>query len=133
MRKISAKKYAVSLYETVRGVKEDQLPIILENFIKLLIKNNDLSKANKVINAFNDYAKEKEGILDVEVKTAKPLENVDKDKIIEYLQKSFNKKIILDEKTDKKLIGGVVLSYKDTVIDGSIKKRLEILKESLMG
>jgi F-type H+-transporting ATPase subunit delta len=132
MRKISAKKYAISLYEATLGVKEPGLPVMMDNFVKLLIKNNAFSQAPKIMVAFDEYAKEKEGILDVEARSAKPLAQTEKEKVIHHLQTALNKKIHLKEIVDHKLIGGIVLHYQDTVIDGSIKKRLEVLKENLI-
>jgi len=129
MRKISPKKYAISLYEATLGIKESELPLMMDNFVKLLIKNNALSQAPKIMAAFDEYAKGREGILDVEAKSAKPLAQAEKESIIHHLQAALNKKIHLKEKVEPELIGGVVLSYQDTVIDGSIRRRLHVLKD----
>jgi len=132
MRKISAKKYAISLYEATLGVKEPELPARMDNFVKLLIKNNALSQAPKIMAAFDEYAKEREGILDVEVKSAKLLAQAEKEKVIHHLQTALNKKIHLKEIVDHKLIGGIVLYYQDNVIDGSIQRRLRVLRDNLI-
>lgn len=132
MRKISAKKYAISLYEATLGVKEPELPGMMDNFVKLLIKNNAFSQAPKIMAAFDEYAKGREGILDVEARSAKPLNQTEKERVIHHLQTALNKKIHLKEIVDHKLIGGIVLHYQDTVIDGSIKRRLQVLKDNLI-
>lgn len=131
MRKISVKKYAISLYEIV---KEGKVGIsqTIDNFVKLLIKNNDLSRVDKIIEAFDEYAKEQEGMIEVEAKTARVLDKKDRESIVENLEKTLNKKVSLKEEQDKELIGGIVLKYKDTVVDGSIKKKLESLNNQLI-
>lgn len=133
MRRISPKKYAISLYEATLGVKEPGLPAMMDNFVKLLIKNNALSQSSKIMAAFDDYAKEREGIMDVEAKSAKPLNQMEKERVTHHLQTALNKKIHLKEIVDHKLIGGIVLHYRDTVIDGSIQRRLQVLRENLIG
>ena len=50
----------------------------------------------------------------------------------ERLQKKFSKKIVLSCKVDKSLIGGVTISVGDYVVDGSIRRNLEVLKNSIL-
>lgn len=48
------------------------------------------------------------------------------------LEKSTGKKIVLSQKQDPSLIGGVVTRIGDTVIDGSVRARLAGFRESLL-
>lgn len=40
------------------------------------------------------------------------------------------KNVVMSEKLDKSIMGGIVVDYGDTRMDGSVKTRLEGLKES---
>ena len=42
-------------------------------------------------------------------------------------------KIVLVEKVDKSLMGGIVLRYSDTEIDGSVRTRLDDIKAQIDG
>ena len=48
------------------------------------------------------------------------------------LEKKFNKKVVLSCIVDKTLIGGATIIIGDYVIDGSIKRSLELLKNSIL-
>jgi len=131
MRKITPKKYAISLYESLKDVPKDQMTIIIKSFMAVLIRNKDLKKANKIIKTFREYYNQSEGIQEVQISTAGTLDDQVKSKILKLLTSIMNKKIELRETVDKDLMGGMVLKYGDNVVDGSIKKRIELLAESL--
>jgi F-type H+-transporting ATPase subunit delta len=78
-------------------------------------------------NLYNDYA----GILEVTVTTAFELDKDQLDKVIQQFSKSVGKEIKPTIKVDKTLMGGLTLKYRDTVIDGSVKNKLEQLTHSL--
>ena len=50
-----------------------------------------------------------------------------------YKRQVYNKKIILEEKTDSSLIGGMKVSYNGTLLDGTVKTRLETLQKQIKG
>jgi len=131
MKKISPRKYAISLYESLKDVEKDKMPEVIKSFVALLVRNKDLKKADKIIKAFRQYLCEQENILEVSVVAAKPLDDFVKQNIVNQLKSSLNKKIELKEKQDASLIGGAVLKYGDVVVDGSVKRRIELLAESL--
>ena len=131
MQKITPKQYAISLYESVRDVDKEKIPQLIESFVSLIAKNKDLKKADKIIKAFRKYLCEQENIIEVAVVAAKPLDDQVRQKIIDQLKSSLNKTVELKEEQDTSLIGGAVLKYGDVVVDGSIKRRVELLTDSL--
>jgi len=131
MKHIPPTKYAISLYESLKDVPQDKIPELIKGFVSLLVKNKDISKANKIFKVFKEYYNERENILEVTASTALPLDNSDKKSIIDILKKSFNKEIELTDDVDEKLIGGIVLKYGDFISDGSVKKQIDLLAESL--
>lgn len=66
-----------------------------------------------------------------EVRSATPLDADQRTQLAEALAKNTGKKIELKVLVDPSLIGGVVAKVGDTVIDGSVKRRLEQLKEQV--
>jgi F-type H+-transporting ATPase subunit delta len=66
-----------------------------------------------------------------EVRTAIPLDDAHKSKLAEALEKATGKTIQLKVVVDPSVIGGVVARVGDQVIDGSIRKRLELAKERM--
>ena len=103
----------------------------LTNFIKLLVVKHK-------IYLFKDIANEiKKGInfeLDVYegfIYSTEPLENSKITEISQVISKKIGKKVELKNKLDERLIGGVKVVVHDHVFDGSIKYKLETLKEQL--
>ena len=74
---------------------------------------------------------EYKGILDVEVVSANPLSDELKESLKNKLSKKLDKTIILNEKIDKDIIGGIVLFINGKMIDLSVKNELNQIKRQL--
>lgn len=66
-----------------------------------------------------------------EVRSAVPLDDAQQEKLAAALSKATNKNVTVKVIVDPAIIGGVVAKVGDTVIDGSIKRRLDQLKEQV--
>jgi F-type H+-transporting ATPase subunit delta len=66
-----------------------------------------------------------------EVRTAFPIDEEHRQKLAEALSKATGKHVSVKVIIDPSVLGGVVARVGDTVIDGSIRHRLEQLRESL--
>lgn len=66
-----------------------------------------------------------------EVRSAVPLEEDQKQQLADALSKATGKKVTVKALVDPSVIGGVVAKVGDTVIDGTIRRRLEQLKEQV--
>jgi F-type H+-transporting ATPase subunit delta len=130
--KISARQYAQSLYESVANRPEKEVRAILKNFVEILGRGRELSKAPAIIERFKEvWAKEK-GELAAELFSARELGPTIRELVIDYIkEKTGAKKINLQEKIKPELIGGFVLHYNDKIIDGSLKNSLEILRNKI--
>ena len=132
MKKISAKKYAVSLYEVVEGANKDKVKEATENLLKVLIKNKSLKLVNKVMAEFDKYSKEQAGIKEATVITASPLSATLKKELQDQLKKVCQaEKIKLTEEIDENLIAGAVIKISDEILDASTRTRLQLLRHNL--
>src|SRR3989344_8082578 len=98
--KISNRQFAEALYELTIGLVEKDLDVTLETFVKFLSKNKRLKQSNNIIVEFEKITKKKQGIIEIEITSARKL---DKD-IIEKIKESFAKKVEAVEKIDGSLI-----------------------------
>lgn len=127
--KITVKQYARSLYELVDGKGKAEVKEVITNFINLLAKNRDLNKAEEILNELEKFWAEADGELKAEITSARELGKDAKKLVIDYLKdKTKSEKIVLEEKIDKKILGGFILRYEGKIIDGSLKNNLENLK-----
>jgi F-type H+-transporting ATPase subunit delta len=72
------------------------------------------------------------GIVRAEVITAAPLSDEYYSRLQAQLEKMTGKKVVLDKRQDESIIAGVVTRIGDTVYDGSLKSRLQEIKNNLL-
>ena len=66
-----------------------------------------------------------------EVRTAVPLDAGHRDRLAEALERATGRKVELKVVVDPTVVGGVVAKVGDQVIDGSVRRRLELARERL--
>lgn len=126
--KITPKQYAISLYETTKNAPKDEVPKLAANFVKLLQLNNSLSMADKIIDEYYRYYRKQKGISKIKITSSEKLPA----EAINNIVKHFSNQIEMEENVDERLIGGVTIEIDDNVlIDGSVRKKLEILKKNI--
>ncbi len=111
---------------------KDKVEMFLYVFLNMLIDKNRFYLIPVINQIIKEKAKELANILEVETVTSITLYDDIKKALTEKLNKLLNKKIELKTTTADDIIGGVVLKYKDKVIDGSIKTKLEKIEKQLI-
>ena len=120
------------------GEKEDIIDNIykgndnVKNFLKIIVRNR---RTNYIIKIFNEFVKkcnELLGIKDGIVYSIRRLSVDEIDQIEKGVSKSLGCGVELENVVDEKLIGGIKVLVEDKIFDGSIKNKLERLKESLV-
>jgi F-type H+-transporting ATPase subunit delta len=101
-----------------------------KNFVSILIDARRLAVVPQISKLFEEQKSEAEGIADVEVVSAYPLEDQQQQKIEQVMAKRLSKKIQITAHVDQSLIGGAVIRAGDSVIDASLKGRLRQLGHS---
>ena len=74
----------------------------------------------------------KRGELKAELKSAKELSNDEISKITNELTENFSSKIKLNYKHDKSLIGGLIVQIGSTMVDTSIKNKLQQIENRMV-
>ena len=132
--KISVRQYAQSLYESVQGKKGGELKAVLEKFVRLLALHRELGRAEAIIAVFVDIWEREEGELNANMLSARSLDKAALSKISNYLKgRTGVKQVELKAATDKDLIGGFILRYRDQILDASLKTSLSDLRSKLAG
>lgn len=102
------------------------------SFLNLLIEKDRILELDNMLSQMERIYLEKHDTCIAEVKTVLPLEEEEKNQLIDKLQKKFNKKIILQEEIDENILGGVYVKVDNEVIDGTIKSKLEEMKKLML-
>lgn len=102
------------------------------SYLRLLVDKRREEALTETESEYVLLANEARGILRAEVTSAEPLDADQEARLISKLITMTGKKIELAKKTDKSLIGGVLVRIGDTVIDGSVRGQLAALRETLL-
>ena len=109
--------------------KFDQL---LKNFLSFLIQKRRFFFVERILKSFIEICSEKRGELKAELISAKQLSNEEIKQITEELTKNFSSKIKLNYKHDESLIGGLVVQVGSTMVDTSIKSKLQQIENRMI-
>ena len=124
--------------------KEDQLNLILKisenyklnnlltKFLSFLISKRRLFYVEKILKDFIETCSKKRGEIKAELTAAKELTENQINSIKEDLTKSFSSKIKLNYKYDPSLIGGLIVQVGSTMVDTSIKNKLQQIENRMI-
>lgn len=130
---ISIKQYAKILYKLLDGKNKSEAEKIIEDFVAVLAENNDQGKIKKIISEFGVIWNKEKGIVEAEVLSANELSKDIVKLLDDYIVKlSGAKEVVMSESVDRNLLGGVVIRYGDKVLDGSLKTKINELKNNLI-
>lgn len=101
------------------------------NFVNILAQYGRLSLLPNISVIFEQLKHQHEKTMDVSVTSAFDVEQADQDKLSEALRRRLQKEINLSTSVDKSLVGGVIVRTEDTVIDDSVRGKLEKLAHVL--
>lgn len=110
---------------------EEKLCDTVFNFLNVLCDNGRINRFAAIADEFKKMYNGHNGIIEVVCTTTEPLSESLREKLVQKLSKVSGKKIVLIEKTDKSIIGGIVLNYNNTKIDASIKNRLDNMRQQI--
>jgi F-type H+-transporting ATPase subunit delta len=104
----------------------------LRNLLAVLINNDRIGHVHEVAAAYRALLREKMGIRQAEIVTARELGAEEQRALLEGVSKLAGARIEPVFKLDKSILGGAVVRIGSTVYDGSVRGRLERLKEALV-
>ena len=105
---------------------------LLKNFLSFLITKRRFFYVEQILKSFIETCSKKRGELKAELKSAKELSSDEIEKITDELTKNFSSKIRLNYKHDQSLIGGLVVQVGSTMVDTSIKNKLQQIENRMI-
>jgi F-type H+-transporting ATPase subunit delta len=104
----------------------------LRNLIAVLISNDRIGQVGEVAQAYRRLLQEQLGIRPAEIVTARELDTNERIELISEIAKLAGSRIEASFTLDKSILGGTVVRIGSTVYDGSVRGRLERLREALI-
>ncbi|MBV8802964.1 MAG: F0F1 ATP synthase subunit delta [Gammaproteobacteria bacterium] len=119
------------LIELICDVLTPVLDTEKKNFLHLLAEYKRLPLLPNIVTLFTTYCAEHEKYINVDVISAVTLDATYQQKLVQSLTKRLQRNVSLHCTVDPKLLGGILVRAGDTVIDGSVRGKLNRLLESL--
>ena len=131
----------IKLLDTPALAKEEKLALVdrafasldgnLLNFLKILCEKHALYQLPRVADVYAALYDEARGIERVEAVTAVAMTEKQLSALTNKLAALTGKSIVIRNTIDPTILGGVVLRYAGTQLDGSLRARLETFEKSL--
>lgn len=102
------------------------------NLALLLVHKEDLRLAEDILKHYRLLLDGHRGIERGQLTTALPLEERHQEILSKRIGQILGRKVTLDLQVDPSILGGFIARVGDTVVDGSVRQNLEMLKKNLM-
>ena len=113
------------------GVCGEQLDQHGQNLVKVLAENRRLQALSDISVLFNQLKADFDKEIDVDVTSAVKLKKQQQTSLSKALETRLARKVKLNCSVDPELIAGVLIKAGDTVIDGSLRSKLNRLSDAL--
>lgn len=101
------------------------------NMIQLLVRNRRLAVLPQIREQFEKLKLEGEGSLDAKISSAYPLDDTQRNHVVNLLSSRFKRKINATVTVDAELIGGIKVEVGDKVWDASVRGKLQTMAVTL--
>ena len=113
-------------------IKRAEITTATSKFLNLLLEKNRLKFLLSIAQEFEGFSNEANNRIKATITTSCPISDDSRNRLKDKLEAMMNKEVLLEEKIEPSLIGGVRIQAEGYVIDGSIKAQLGYLKEELL-
>ena len=121
------------LLKIINGFSDNnKFESLLKSFLSFLVIKRRFFYVEQILKSFIETCSKKRGELKAELKSAKELSGDEISKITDEFTKNFSSKIKLNYKHDQSLIGGLVVQVGSTMVDTSIKNKLQQIENRMI-
>lgn len=115
--------------------KEEALPRVLVdadgtlvNFLRVLIENHRMPVVFRIRGEYERLWEEENLVLPVEITSAIELDSQTTESLVSKIGERAGRKVALATRVDPEILGGIVLRVGNSILDASIRNRLEQLR-----
>jgi F-type H+-transporting ATPase subunit delta len=107
-------------------------PAMFVRFVQKLVTNRRQMLLAEVAAAYNALRDAEEGRVHARVTVSRELSDADRDALVASLSKALGKTVVPHVGVNPAILGGVIVRVGDTVMDGSVRRRLGALRARMV-
>jgi F-type H+-transporting ATPase subunit delta len=109
-----------------------QVSKLIHNFLGVLNLKGRLNLLSEIADAYDDLLDQQVGKVEVDVTVAHPLSADDLEKVRQQISQALKRDAVLHQYVEEEIIGGMILRVGDRLIDASVKKQLQTIREQML-
>ncbi len=102
-------------------------------FLQALVRNRRQMIIPQISHEYQDLVDQAEGRVHASVTVAREANEADRKVIADQLSRALGKEVVPHFVVNEAILGGVIVRVGDTVLDGSIRRRLTTLRAKMLG
>jgi len=111
---------------------QDRMPRLMVRFLQTLVTHRRQMLIPEIAHEYLDIVDAAEGRMHARVTLARATSDAEVAAIAAQLSRMFGKDVVPHVAIDPSIMGGVVVNVGDTVLDGSVRKRLGTLRRRML-
>ncbi len=112
---------------------QDRMPRLMVRFLQSLVTHRRQMLIPEIAREYLDLVDQAEGRMHARVTVAREASEAEVKDIASQLSRLFAKDVVPHMTVDPSIMGGVVVNVGDTVLDGSVRKRLATMRRRMLG
>ncbi|HEU4630605.1 MAG TPA: F0F1 ATP synthase subunit delta [Gemmatimonadaceae bacterium] len=112
---------------------QDRVPRLFLRFLQKLVDNRRQMLIPAIATQYHQLVDAVEGRVHAQVTVARPVDEAGRAAIAAQLGRALGKTVVPHVAVNPAILGGVVVRVGDTVMDGSVRRRLSMLRGRLVG
>jgi F-type H+-transporting ATPase subunit delta len=128
----SPKLSAAHKIEILEKALDNKVPRLFLRYIETVIHKRRQMLIPAIAIEYNALIDESENRLHANVTVAREPAGPEKDALARQLSRLFGKRVVPHISLNPAILGGVIVKVGDTVMDGSVRKRLSVLRQRML-
>jgi F-type H+-transporting ATPase subunit delta len=117
---------------TIRKALGNQASEMFLNFLLVLNNHDRLGNLRSILRAAIELRDERAGRIPVEVRSAVPLADDQREGLLRQLRDTFHREPVLATRIDPDLLGGLIVQVGDWLFDASVRTQIETIRNQLI-
>jgi F-type H+-transporting ATPase subunit delta len=119
--------------EVLAKALQDRAPRLFVRYLQTLVSKGRQMLLPAIATEYHGLLDELEGRVHAHVTVARPASDADREVITRQLTKTLGRDVVPHFAVNPAILGGVVVKVGDRVMDGSVRRRLGVLRGRLLG